>query len=145
MTNFGDDYLGIWWIFQKLFEISLWNFDTMAGHMFPVYIPISSKYLKNCCFYWSQCKYFHIFSWKYIFWPNSPSEGGRGHNKSGGKGSLVSIERSDHKEVPFSIKQSQMSSLSVLELSLAYILMKIPRGAVRGDGVMGPQLYLCTQ
>ena len=38
-----------------------------------------------------------------------------GQNKSGDQGLLVSIERSNHREVPFSIKQSQTSSLSMLE------------------------------
>jgi len=57
---------------------------------------------------------------------------GGGHNILGGKGSLVLMERSDNREVPFSIKQSQMSSLSILELSQSYILMKILRGVVMG-------------
>ena len=41
--------------------------------------------------------------------------GGGGQYKLGYKGLLVSIERSSHRQVTISIKQSQMSSLSMVE------------------------------
>ena len=46
-----------------------------------------------------------------------------GQYKLDGKGLLVSIERSTHRKEPFSIKQSQTSSLSVLE---GHIVQELP-------------------